>query len=246
VRSNPHTLGEPNTVHYTFDRPKPNTIKKTPHPPVVACGCSFSELACGKIGDLDFEVKWSCLCEEFCSGRDGCILEVEVMTAEELLERYAAGERDFSGADLRHTADLTAMDLQGVVFRNARLGHQDLRFINFTKADLSGARMAECDLTGANLTGANLSQVDLSQSNLSEAKLAGSILREATLGEVDFTSADLTSADLTNAKNLRQANFFRANLTSSILLNIDSREPEILDEAIFKNTVMPDGSIRNP
>ncbi len=63
------------------------------------------------IGDRDIEVKWGCPCEEFCPGGDGCVLEVEVMTAEELLERYAAGERDFSG-----------VDLSGVDLSNSELG----------------------------------------------------------------------------------------------------------------------------
>jgi hypothetical protein len=35
---------------------------------------AFGELAGGEIGDLDFEVKWGCPCEEFCPGGDGCVV----------------------------------------------------------------------------------------------------------------------------------------------------------------------------
>lgn len=70
-----------------------------------------------EIGDLDVEVKWSGVLEELEPGGNGCVLEVVVMTAEELLEHYAAGERDFSGVDLRGAdlsrADLSRADLSG-------------------------------------------------------------------------------------------------------------------------------------
>ncbi|KAI9130830.1 pentapeptide repeat-containing protein [Acaryochloris sp. CCMEE 5410] len=54
------------------------------------------------------------------------------MTAEELLERYAAGERDFSGINLEG-ADLSGHELQGIILRGANLRKVDLR-----DSDLSG------------------------------------------------------------------------------------------------------------
>jgi len=57
------------------------------------------------------------------------------MTRQELLQRYAAGERDF------HGADLSGADLSGA---------------NLTGANLSGA-----NLSGANLTGAILYRITL-------------------------------------------------------------------------------------
>jgi len=59
------------------------------------------------------------------------------MTAEELLDRYAAGERDFSGVDLGCTSRL------GSIFRGS-----DLR-----DAVLDGA-ISAADFTRANLQGA--------------------------------------------------------------------------------------------
>ncbi len=49
----------------------------------------YGELVGGAMGDRDIAVKWGCPCGECCTGGDDCVLEVEVMTTEELLERYA-------------------------------------------------------------------------------------------------------------------------------------------------------------
>ena len=72
------------------------------------------------------------------------------MNANELLAAYAAGQRDFSGANL-NGADLTRANLYGA---------------NLTRADLNGADLNGADLTRANLTrailyGANLNGADL-------------------------------------------------------------------------------------
>ncbi len=54
------------------------------------------------------------------------------MTAEELLERYAAGERDFAGVDLN------GVNLSGAVLTGINLERADLSTVNFSGADLSG------------------------------------------------------------------------------------------------------------
>src|SRR5437868_3746851 len=55
-------------------------------------------------------------------------------SADELLQRYAAGERDFRGANLRHA---------------------DLGGANLRDANLLGAKLSDTDLRSANLSGAN-------------------------------------------------------------------------------------------
>jgi hypothetical protein len=67
------------------------------------------------------------------------------MTAQELLAAYAAGERNFVGADLSG-ADLSGANLSKANLSKARL----------SGADLSGADIREANLDGANLKGANL------------------------------------------------------------------------------------------
>ena len=85
------------------------------------------------------------------------------MDRNELVRRYAAGERDFSKIRLR-----------GIF-----LDSTDLRNINLSGADLSGTHLGGADLSGANLSEANLSgailcegifiKVDFSGANLSGA-----------------------------------------------------------------------------
>jgi len=63
----------------------------------------------------------------------------------DIIAEYKAGERNFSGADLR------GADLRGAYLRGAYLRGADLR-----GADLRGADLRDADLRGANLRGANL------------------------------------------------------------------------------------------
>jgi len=75
------------------------------------------------------------------------------MTVQALLAAYAAGERNFGGADL-FQADLVGAELKG--------------------ANLKGANLSKANLSGANLEGATLSEANLSEANLSEANRMGS------------------------------------------------------------------------
>jgi hypothetical protein len=119
-----------------------------------ACELGFGELTCGEIGDGDVEVKWSGSSgQEAGPGRDGCVLEGVVMTAEELLQRYAAGERDFSGYTLNYLSDT--------------LAGTDLSNINLSGLDLNDAYLERINLSGANLSGAFLYDVCLDNANLS-------------------------------------------------------------------------------
>jgi hypothetical protein len=77
------------------------------------------------------------------------------MTAEELLARYEAGERDFTGVDL------SGVNLNGANLSGINLGY----------ANLSRASLFEANLSGANLQYANLSDVNLMKANLENAKL---------------------------------------------------------------------------
>lgn len=77
------------------------------------------------------------------------------MTAKQLLDRYAEGDRNFGMADLIMA---------------------DLSRSNLFEADLSGANLSRANLSVANLSGANLSMANLSMANLNEANLSGADL----------------------------------------------------------------------
>jgi Pentapeptide repeats (8 copies) len=148
---------------------------------VVSGDGGFGELSGGEILDLYFEVKWCWGLKEFCPGGYCCVLEVGVMTAEELLERYAAGERDFSGVDLSG-ANLTQADLRDIDLSRANLSRVDLSWANLSEANLTEISLAlwsslsGANLSGANLTGANLNGCEMLGVNLENANTMGARL----------------------------------------------------------------------
>ena len=91
-----------------------------------------------------------------------------VTSAVDLLTRYAAGERDFYGADLGG-ADLGGADLGGAYLGDAYLGD---------------AYLGDADLGGADLGGADLRGADLGDADLGDADLRGADLRGADLAPI--------------------------------------------------------------
>lgn len=104
------------------------------------------------------------------------------MTAEELLQRYAAGERDFSAIDLVGVS-LARTNLNSINLTNANLIDVDLTEAKLVGADLTNARLTNVILTGTTLAGVNLTNVDLrSTINFDFSALMGnSLLWQTTL-----------------------------------------------------------------
>jgi uncharacterized protein YjbI with pentapeptide repeats len=153
-----------------------------------------------------------------------------------LLDRYAAGGRDFSKVELENAdltgADLSGANLSGANLRSAALRRAVLNEANLSGADLTNAALDEAKLSGANLSGANLSEanlngaepsqtfyykyriehrVDLSGAVLNNANLSGAYLNLVNLSGAVLNSANLTGANLSGA-NLNRANLSGANL----------------------------------
>ncbi len=156
--------------------------------------------------------------------------EISVTDAGELLKRYAAGGRNFQGADLR------GIQLAGANLRGANLISSELIGADLRHAQLDGAKLVIADLRGALLSGASLRK----------AKLMGAILRDSQLSGADLSWADLSDADLRNAQlvgaklvgvNLSAADFSNANLTGAIL------EATELNDVNWTGATMPDGMI---
>jgi uncharacterized protein YjbI with pentapeptide repeats len=93
--------------------------------------------------------------------------EPPVSDAEQLLEQYAAGKREFAEADLK----------------GAHLSQVTLRGANLSYADLESANLSFADLRGVDLSYANLNQT-----NLIQADLRGAIVRDG--GESPGRSVD--------------------------------------------------------
>ena len=145
------------------------------------------------------------------------------MTAEELLERYAAGERDFSGVEVRASDELVGSNLTGINLSEAILAEMILERVDWSDAILINAHFGQTALNGA-----NLQRVDLS----------GATLTFGSLDDADLTDARLIGADL-EGTDMRNVNFTRSNLTGAKT----SDNPYFIG-SIFNNTIMPNGDIR--
>ncbi len=114
------------------------------------------------------------------------------ITGDELLERYAAGERNFAGIELVEYGFRPSKyrgegsDLDGVVLRDI---------------NLRGAYLHEVYLEGADLTGSDLVGIFLRECSLAEAIIRNANLRAANLYWSCFDNADLrlSSLDYMNA-----------------------------------------------
>jgi uncharacterized protein YjbI with pentapeptide repeats len=144
------------------------------------------------------------------------------MEVEELLRRYAAGERRFIQIDLSG-ADLSELDFgrkggKGIIY-NER--------INF----------AESNLKGANFSGTNLTGVMFYCAILDRAILDGAILECANFENASLIDASLVGSNL-NSSTLAGADLTNANLTGA-------KGGFGVKDATFCNTILPDGTIRN-
>jgi len=153
--------------------------------------------------------------------------EISVTDAGELLQRYAAGDRNFQGADLR------GIQLAGADLRNANLINGQLAGADLRKVRLDGAKLAIADLTNANLSSASLRKANLVGAVLQGAKLNFADLTRADFSDADLSHVQLIGANLTGA-NLNAADLSGANLTGA---NLEAVE---LTDANLTGTIMPD------
>jgi uncharacterized protein YjbI with pentapeptide repeats len=169
------------------------------------------------------------------------------MTAEELLQRYAAGERDFSGISLE-----SKWGLEGAELPDINLSGATLRRVDFDGADLSRANLSNANLGGANLESANLTEANLRNAIISDGILGSTNLSYADLSYANLTMAGLADADLTGAimvgtiiggePLLVRANLTDVDLSQARIVLDDWMNNPRLDGAILNNTTMPDGS----
>lgn len=175
----------------------------------------------------------------------------DYMEAEEILEKYAGGQRKFQSINLRGV-ELKGADLKEIDFYNSNLTGSDLSEVDLTKARINSAyfnraclinanlgliegssvNLSWADISGANLSGANLSSANLSNANLDKANLSRANLSNANLGgasliETNFSQADLSSASLENA-NLQKAKLRGVTLEKSNLSSINLADADLV------------------
>jgi uncharacterized protein YjbI with pentapeptide repeats len=153
------------------------------------------------------------------------------MNPEDLLSRYATGDRQFAHTELNE-AKLSQTKLTGINLSGAQLNQANLRSTDLAIADLSGAQLRGADLTQANLERSDCSGADLRDAYLGSANLQGAILRQALLEQVngtqtDFRQTTLTGANLIQAK-LHSADFSNANLVMANFSGAELRQAKLV------------------
>ncbi|MEH2240309.1 pentapeptide repeat-containing protein [Nostoc sp.] len=163
------------------------------------------------------------------------------ITAEELLARYADGERDFRGIELIQSAEEpqdNMIDLQKAILRD----------INLRGAYLRQADLSEADLTGADLFGVSLESAWLKRAIVRDANLYSANLHWCSLHEADLRGTNLAQMNATSAF------FCGANISSfefAILIKTNFRNAYIAPNIIWSygnfvyDTTMPDGTIKS-
>ncbi len=114
---------------------------------------------------------------------------------------------DFSDANLRWA------DFSGAEISNAYFTRAILRGANFSDADLTGTNFSDADVSEANFTNAIVVGVNCNGTNLNKANLS-----KLDLHNINFSNANLTEAIFSDA-NLFGADFGYANLSNAILRN---------------------------
>ncbi len=112
-------------------------------------------------------------------------------SAEEILRRYAAGERYFAHADLPDGAVFRSANLEDCTFDHSFLSDADFREANLKGVSFLNSNIKCSDFRGANLQGASfqgssVEAIFLDGANLDEVSFAGATWCGATLKEGDF------------------------------------------------------------
>lgn len=110
-------------------------------------------------------------------------------TAQELLERYQLGERDFreSLIDSRESGCLNGTCLNGVILKNSTLACNftgvSLRGAEFSHSKLIDSNFLSADLQGAKLQGCELERTTFENAEMEGAQFSGAIYRNIVLQE---------------------------------------------------------------
>lgn len=157
------------------------------------------------------------------------------MTAEELIVRYDAGDRNFAGVELiqdQPYIDLAELDLRGINLRGAMLRSADFTGANLTGADMTGAFLSCAKFDNAIVRDASLFAATVKEVRFWETDLKGSCLSYISASNAVFCRAKLDGGF--ERCRLDRANFQDATLTPNLICRGGN---------LIWETVMPDGSI---
>lgn len=151
-----------------------------------------------------------------------------MINIQELLDRYAAGERNFSSVGVIRQLEVPrGTNLSGINLRRCNFSELDFTEVNLAGADLSEVTcqftsFRNADLRSANMSGAtfwegtDLTDADLSFANMSQLTVEDAIFNRANMTGVDLRQAYIKAASF-QAANLVKANLYDAWISSSDL-----------------------------
>ncbi|CDM94576.1 Rid family detoxifying hydrolase [Limnospira indica] len=184
------------------------------------------------------------------------------MQPQELLDRFAEGERDFPGVDLSDTnwpasdlseinlegADLSNSELKNMTFDNANLKNcnfsgSTLQFVEFVNADLTNACFIKSDLSDIDFSGADLTGVQFQESSrFSDINMAKAIIKNVNFSGINMTGIKWSLFDLEGC------NFYRINGTCINLAGSNCKncnfKMAILENAILKDTCLEGANLK--
>jgi uncharacterized protein YjbI with pentapeptide repeats len=142
----------------------------------------------------------------------GCNGYVPPGTTEELLRRYALGERHF------HSLRLSDADLSGAVLDRADFTFSKFDGTNLSRCSLEGTTLKSVTFYRADLKGVNLRDADLADTQFIEANLSGADLRRAKVKP--GMRAQFVDDQYAYWSGIGGTSFSRANLTSALLEDV--------------------------
>ncbi|MDT9217347.1 MAG: Rid family detoxifying hydrolase [Limnospira sp. PMC 1240.20] len=123
------------------------------------------------------------------------------MEAQELVDRYKQGERDFPGVDLSDTTWPRECSLSEINLEGADLSNSEFISIAFNKANLKN-----CNFSGSNFQSVKFVNADLTNAYFIQSDLRG----------IDFSGADLTGV-----KFVKCSRFDDIKIDKAIIKNVD-------------------------
>ncbi|WP_309743805.1 pentapeptide repeat-containing protein [Chamaesiphon sp. OTE_20_metabat_361] len=185
---------------------------------------------------------------------------------QELIGRYAAGERDFSSVgvirqlEVPRGTNLSGINLRGCNFSEldftevnlvgANFSEVTCQFTSFRNADLRDANMSAAtfwegtDLSNADLSFANLSQLTVEDAILNGANMTGVDLRQAYIKAASFQAANLVQANLCDAW-ISSSNLQDANLAGVDLSKMKQWSLNKVSGANFENVVTQSSPLKS-
>jgi len=152
------------------------------------------------------------------------------LTADDLLRKYANGERNFRNITIRNV-DIIDANLEGADFRSSDLSFSYFYNVNFKGADFTNAKIKKSIFQNTYLTRANFRNADLSLSFFSHATLKNTNFTKSNLTHAYFYKSDFCGADFRGTK-LKGITFNETNSENIRMLLNDNSNRMICD--IFK------------